>query len=66
MTIEQEYEETLRRIAFRALGRKMLKKPPSVSDWAVTTNMTQKELWELIEYLGDTAIKALNRQQQAA
>jgi hypothetical protein len=62
MTNEEKYKETLKRIAFMALKRKMVKDPLSVLDWVETHNFTAAEVWEILEFVGDTALTVLEEE----
>jgi len=63
MTNEEKYKEVLKRIAFKALKRKMLKDPPNLIDWVEQYNFTAAEVWEILEMVGDFAMDALKEDE---
>jgi len=63
MTNEEKYKEALKRIAFMALKRKMLKDPPSLIDWVEQHDFTAAEVWGVLELVGDVALAALKESE---
>jgi hypothetical protein len=59
MTNEEKYKEALKRVAFMALKRKMLKDPPNLTNWVEKHDFTAAEVWEVLELVGDVALVAL-------